>query len=211
MLDELQFACLGARAEPYAAFPTLVFRLRVTEPSADGVHAIALRCQIRVEPHLRRYLPAEVELLDDLFGAPSRWGDTLKPLQFANVSITVPAFRGTTEIDLPVPCSYDLEVAAGKYFAALDEGEVPLLMLFSGTVFARADNGFTVGQVPWHCEARHRLPVAVWQELMNRYFPETGWLRLRRDTLRALHRFKAERALATWDEAVELLLKETLG
>lgn len=210
-MNELQFDCLRARAEPHAAFPTLVFRLRVTDPSPDGVHAVALRCQIRVEPHLRRYGPAEVELLGDLFGDPSRWGDTLKPLQFANVSIMVPSFRGVTEVDVPVPCSYDLEVAAGKYFAALDDGEIPLLMLFSGTVFARSEHGFTVGQVPWHCETRHRLPVPVWRELMDRYFPETGWLRLRRDVLRALHRFKSERALATWDEAVEVLLKETPG
>ncbi len=210
-MNELRFDCLGARAEPHAAFPTLVFRLRVTEPSLDGVHAVALRCQIRVEPHLRRYGPAEAELLGDLFGDPSRWGDTLKALQFANVSVMVPAFRGITEVDVPVPCSYDLEVAAGKYFAALDDGEIPLVLLFSGTVFARSEGGFTVGQVPWRCEARHRLPVAVWRELMDRYFPETGWLRLRRDTLRALHRFKSERALPTWDETVEALLKEALG
>jgi hypothetical protein len=210
-VNELEFTCVGARAEAYAAFPTLVFRLRITEPSLEGVHAIGLRCQIRIEPHLRRYGPAEVELLGDLFGDPSRWGDTLKPLQFANLSIMVPAFTGTTEVDVPVPCSYDLEVAAGKYFAALGEGEIPLLMLFSGTVFARAERGFSVGQVPWHCETRHRLPVTVWRELMDRYFPDSGWLRLRRDTLRDLHRFKYERALATWDEALELLLKETPG
>jgi Family of unknown function (DUF6084) len=210
-VNELEFTCLGARAESYAAFPTLVFRLRITEPSSGGVHAIGLRCQIRIEPHLRRYDPAEMELLGDLFGDPSRWGDTLKPMQFANLSIMVPAFTGTTEVDVPVPCSYDLEVAAGKYFAALDDGEIPLLLLFSGTVFARAERGFSVGQVPWHCETRHRLPVGVWRELMDRYFPDSGWLRLRRDTLRELHRFKYERALATWDEALELLLKENSG
>ncbi|MGV9329538.1 DUF6084 family protein [Streptosporangium sandarakinum] len=208
-MDEIAFTCLGARAEPYAAFPTLVFRLRVTEPSSAGVHAVLLRCQIRVEPHLRRYGPAEAELLGDLFGDPSRWGDTLKPLHFASVSATVPAFRGVTEIDLPVPCSYDLEVAAGKYFAALEDGEIPLILLFGGTVFARAGNGFSVTQIPWHREARHRLPVGVWRELMDRYFPDSGWLRLNRGTLRALRRLKTERALATWDEAVELLLEES--
>jgi hypothetical protein len=210
-VNEIGFTCVGVRAEAYAAFPTLVFRVRITEPSPEGVHAIGLRCQIRIEPHLRRYDPTEVELLGDLFGDPTRWGDTLKPLQFANLSIMVPAFTGTTEVDVPVPCSYDLEVAAGKYFAALGEGEIPLLLLFSGTVFARAERGFSVGQVPWHCETRHRLPVSVWRELMDRYFPGSGWLRLRRDTLRELHRFKYERALATWDEALELLLKETSG
>ncbi|MCW2876514.1 MAG: hypothetical protein JWQ95_614 [Sphaerisporangium sp.] len=211
IVAEIRFDCRGVRADPYAAFPTLVFRLGVTEPEGDAVHAIALRCQIRIEPQRRRYAPGEMDLLADLFGHPSRWAETVKPLQFANISIMVPRFTGTTEIDLPVPCSYDLEVAAGKYFASLDDGEVPLLLLFSGTVFARAGEGFTVRQVPWNCEARQALPVSVWRELIDRYFPGSGWLRLHRDTLRALQLFKSGRALATWDEAMEVLLKEARG
>ncbi|GII84431.1 hypothetical protein Ssi03_24210 [Sphaerisporangium siamense] len=206
--SEIRFECLGVRADPHAASPTLCFRIGVHEPVGESVHAIALRVQIRIEPARRRHGPAESDLLADLFGHPSRWGDTVKPLQFATVSVMVPRFTGSTEVDLPVPCSYDLEVAAGKYFASLDDGEVPLLLLFSGTVFARSGEGFTVRQVPWHCEARQGLPVAVWRELMDRYFPGGGWLRLHRDTLRALQRFKSDRALATWDETVEALLKE---
>ncbi|MCW2899109.1 MAG: hypothetical protein JWO67_1374 [Streptosporangiaceae bacterium] len=207
-LTELGFECLGARPEAYAISPTLLLRLRITEPSGVGVHTIALRCQIRVEPQRRRYSATESEQLDDLFGDTARWGHSLQALQFANLSIMVPGFTGTTEIDLPVPCGYDMEVAAGKSFASLDDGEIPLLLLFSGTVFVRAESGFTVRPVPWDREARCRLPVAVWHELIELYFPGSGWLRLRRDTLRALHRFKSRRALATWDEAVERLLEE---
>ncbi|WP_433236692.1 DUF6084 family protein [Streptosporangium sp. CA-135522] len=207
-MGELDFACLGACADPFAASPTLQFRLRLTEPGGGAVQAVVLRCQIRIEPQRRRYTPEEAVLLGDLFGESSRWGNTLKPVQFANVSIMVPGFTGATELDLPVPVTYDLEVAAGKYFAALDEGEIPLLLLFSGTVFTRTAAGFTVQQVPWDREARHRLPVAVWRELMDRYFPGEGWLRLSRDTLRALHRFKSARALATWEDAVEALLAQ---
>ncbi|MEV7970515.1 DUF6084 family protein [Sphaerisporangium sp. NPDC088356] len=210
-MSEIRFDCRGVRVDPYAAFPTLLFRVGITEPAGEAVHAVALRCQIRVEPQRRRYDPREAELLTDLFGDPSRWGETVKPLQFANISIMVPRFTGATEIDVPVPCSYDLEVAAGKYFASLDEGEVPLLLLFSGTVFARAGEGFTVRPVPWHCEARQDLPVSVWRDMIDRYFPASGWLRLHRDTLRALQRFKSDRALATWDEVVEVLLKEAGG
>jgi hypothetical protein len=207
-LSELRFECLGARAEAHAVAPTLLLRLRITEPSPDGVHTIALRCQIRIEPRLRGYTAAESELLADVFGVPARWGETQQALQFASLSLMVPGFTGSTEVDLPVPCGYDMEVSAGHYFAALDDGEIPLLLLFSGTVFARSATGFTVRPVPWDREARCRLPVAVWQDLMNLYFPGSGWLRLRRDTLRALHRFKSSRALATWDEAVERLLQE---
>jgi hypothetical protein len=207
-LNELGFECVGARPEPHAVSPTLILRLRITEPSGTGVHTIVLRCQIRVEPRRRGYTGAESEQLGDLFGDTARWGETLQALQFATLSVMVPGFTGSTEVDLPVPCGYEMEVAAGKYFASLDRGEIPLLLLFSGTVFARTASGFTVRPVPWDREARYRLPLAVWHELIELYFPGSGWLRLRRDTLRALHRFKSRHALATWDEAVERLLEE---
>ncbi|MEU9885149.1 DUF6084 family protein [Sphaerisporangium sp. NPDC051011] len=208
---EIAFRCLGVRADPHAVFPTLCFRIGVTEPVGESVHAIALHTQIRIEPQGRRYDVGESALLADLFGDPSRWGETVRPLRFADVSVMVPRFTGSTEVDLPVPCGYDLEVAAGKYFASLDDGEVPMLLLFSGTIFARSGDGFVVRQIPWHCEARASLPVRVWRELMDRYFPGGGWLRLHRDTLRALQRFKSRRALATWDETVEVLLEEARG
>jgi hypothetical protein len=208
-MAELHFECLDARAEAFAVSPTIALRLRITAPAPAGVHAIALRCQIRVEPRRRRYTAAEAELLGGLFGDTARWGETLQALQFANLSLTVPGFTGVTEIDLPVPCSYDTEVAAGTYFASMEEGTVPLLLLFSGTVFAKAaGGGFTIRPVPWHCEARCPLPVAVWREVMDHYFPGSGWLRLRTETLQALLRFKSSRALATWDDVAERLLKE---
>jgi Family of unknown function (DUF6084) len=203
---DLAFDCLGVRADPYAASPTLVFRLRVAETGSRPVNAIALRCQLRIEPHRRRYSEAETPLLADLFGTPDRWGDTLKPLQFAAVAVMVPAFTGATEIDVPVPCSYDLEVAANKYFASLEDGEIPLILLFSGTVFVRTPTGFTVDQVPWTSEARQRVPVTVWREVMDRFFPGCGWLRLRRDTLAELQRYKAATALPGWDDVVADLL-----
>ncbi|MER7133657.1 DUF6084 family protein [Streptosporangium saharense] len=208
-MTELGFTCLDARPDPFAASPTLVFRLRLVEPEGGRVQAAVLRCQIRVEPRRRHYTSREAVLLGDLFGDPSRWGSTLTALQFANVSVTVPGFTGVTEVDVPVPVTYDLEVAAARYFAALDDGEIPLILLFSGTVFTRTPQGLSAGQVPWDREARHRLPVAVWRELMDHYFPGQGWLRLDRETLRELDRFKSARALPTWDETVRALLAQT--
>jgi hypothetical protein len=121
----------------------------------------------------------------------------------------VPSFTGTTEVDVPVVCTYDFEVGAAKYLHALSGGEVPMLLLFSGTAFRRTDDGrFEVEQVPWHLESRYRVPVAVWRELMDRFFPGGGWIRVHRDTLDALQRFKAERALPTWEDAFAALLKQ---
>ncbi len=202
------FDCVNAEPERYGAAPTLLFKLRISETSGESIHAIALRCQIRIQPHLRRYSPEEEEGMLDLFGDRGRWGDTLKPLQFANVSLMVPGFRGSTEIDVPVPCTYDFEVSAAKYFHSLTDGEIPLLLLFSGTVFEKGETGFSVSQVPWHKEASYRLPVAAWRQVMDLYFPESAWIRMRRDTLDALQAFKSRAVLPTWDDTLHALLKK---
>lgn len=205
-MAEFQFHCLGVHPELYAAAPTLVFRLRITEQTGVPVQAIMLRCQIRIQPALRRYSQVEQALLGDLFGEPTRWHETLKPLQFAFISLVVPRFQHAIEVDLPVPCTYDLEVASAKYCSFLETGEVPLLLLFSGTAFLEAPTGFTVEQLSWEGETAYRLPVAVWRALMDHYFPGSGWIRLSRETIAALQRYKADQALPTWEATIQQLL-----
>ena len=207
-MNDLQFKVVSGRAEPYAAVPTLMFALAIDQAGGDPVESIGLRCQIRIQPQKRRYTCTEEERLLELFGETPRWGDTLKPFLWTHVSTVVPGFAGSTVVDLPVPCSYDLEVAAAKYFHALDDGDIPTLFLFSGTVFVRSPAGLRVQQVPWEKEASYGLPVGVWRALMDAYFPQSGWLRLRRDTLDGLTRVKARRALATWDDVVTALLRD---
>ena len=202
----LRFACTGARPEPYAAGPSVQLDLRVT--ADEPVHTVALRTQIRIEPRRRRYTPSEGGRLTDLFGEPARWGDTLNPLQLATVATMVPGFTGSTTVPLAVPLTYDLDVAAAKYLHGLDDGDAPLLLLFSGTVFRGAPDRVQVGLVPWHEEAAFRLPVAVWRAAMDAHFPDAGWVRLRRETLEALRAYRSERVLPTWDDTVERLLKE---
>ncbi|MEV0600476.1 DUF6084 family protein [Streptomyces sp. NPDC050315] len=201
-MADLAFDCLGVRPEPYAAAPSLVFRLRITTRTGEDVRAVALRCQLRIQPSLRSYSDREARRLTGLFGDRHRWATTQQPLQLATVTAMVPAFAGTTEIDVPVPVSYDLEVACGQYFHALEDGEVPLLLLFSGTVFTAGG----IGMVPWERECAAVLPSAVWRALMDLYFPGCGWLRLRRETLDALLAFKHDRQLTTWEETVGALL-----
>jgi hypothetical protein len=212
-MADLTFGCARASAERYAATPTLTFSLTIAESTGARVHAIALRCQIRIEPHRRRYSAAEARRLHDLFGDTSRWAQTVKPIQLAMVSTMVPAFTGQTEVDLQVPCTYDLEVASARYLQGLDDGTIPLLLLFSGTVFtAPADeehaDGFSVQLIPWSAETAYRMPVSVWREVVDLHFPGSAWLRCGRDTLDALSAFKAEHALPTWDATLTALLKE---
>jgi len=204
----LRFACTGSRPEPHAAGPALQLDLRVEDGTGRRVHAVALRVQIRIDPRPRRYSAAETARLTDLFGEPNRWGDTLQPLQLATVPVLTPSFTNSTTVAVNVPLTYDLDIAAARYLHGLDEGEIPLTLLFSGTMFYAGDTGVQLGLVPWHEEAEHRLPVAVWRAAMDEHFPGSGWVRLRRDTLDRLAAFRSAHTLLSWDNAVERLLKE---
>lgn len=207
-VPELTFDCTGARAERYALAPAMSFSLRISETSGQRIEAIALRCQFRIEPARRRYSPAEAERLNDLFGDTQRWAETLRPLQFTTVSVMVPGFAGATDLDLPVPLTYDLEIGATRYFAGLDGGEVPLLLLFSGTVFAVTDGRMSVTQVPWSKEAAFRLPVQTWRAAIDAHFPNSAWIKLSTATLDDLLRYKAALGLPTWEAVVQALLAQ---
>src|SRR5215813_1645432 len=173
-MPELNFDVEGAEPVPFAASPLLAFRLRVMETgSCNGegtpIQSVALRCQVRIEPTRRRYMGEEPERLRDLFGEPALWDRALKSMLWAQTSIIVPPFTGSTVVDLPVPCTYDFNVAATKYFYALEDGEVPLCLLFSGTIFYQAQDGsLQVAPVSWEKEATYRMPVRVWKDMMER-------------------------------------------
>jgi hypothetical protein len=205
---DLVFDCTGARADKYAVVPQMQLTLRISETSGQRVEAIALRCQIRIEPARRRYSADEWDRLTDLFGETQRWADTLKPMQFTNLSIMVPGFSGSTEIDLAVPLTYDMEIGATRYFAGLDEGEVPLLLLFSGTVFSLIGAQMSVTQVPWSKETSYRLPVSTWREAIDAHFPNSSWIRLSSTAMDELLEYKTRRALPTWEATVLSLLDE---
>jgi hypothetical protein len=205
-VSEYQFSVLDVVAEPYAVAPQLTARLRIAETSGQRIHAIALRCQVRIEPQRRRYDEAEGDGLRGLFGERERWADTLKPFLWMQCNTTVQGFTGETEADLALPCTYDLEVIGTRYLHALNAGDVPLTLLFSGTIFTRGETGFAVEQVPWTCEAKHSLPVAVWRQMIESYFPNTGWIRLNTDTLAALADYRSRHGMTSWDETMQKLL-----
>lgn len=205
-MTELAFEVLDVQPQQHAASPHLLFRLRVTESSGAVVHAIALRTQLRIEPQRRRYNAAEQEGLADLFGTSDRYSTTLKPFLWTHATAMVQGFEGSREFDLPVACTYDFDVSATKYLHALRGGDVPLVLLFSGTVFTRGDTGFAVEQLSWSLEAQCRLPVASWHQLMDLYFPGGGWIRLDRETIAALARHRSSRGLTSWEQTIADLL-----
>jgi|SRR5919197_2145516 hypothetical protein len=206
---ELSFRAEGAAPVEYAAVPTLGIHLRVDSLGGEPIRSVLLDTQIQIAARLRSYEASEQERLHDLFGTPDRWRDTLRTLPWTRLTVVVPPFRGSTLVELPVTCTYDLEVAAANYLSALDDGEVPLELLFSGSVFYSAPDGrLQTARIPWTKEVEYALPVSVWRETMDRHFPGSAWLRLSRDCYDRLRAYRARNALPSWDRAIESLLRE---
>ena len=203
---ELDFAITAAEPLAHAAGPTLRFELEITSPAA--IRSIALNAEIRIAATRRAYDAAAQTRLVELFGRPEDWGRNLHSLHWTTANVTVLPFSGRTSVDVLVPCSYDLEVAGAKYLNALEDGDVPLEFMFSGTVFYTADDGrLQVARISWEKETAYRLPVAVWQETIERHFPGAGWLRLDRRTFERLSDYKARHTLLTWEDTIEALLR----
>jgi hypothetical protein len=210
-MPDLNFEVEGAEPLAHAAAPQLVFKLAIRDALAgEGgvISSVALRCQIRIDPMRRRYGAQEQERLLDLFGEPARWGSTLRSLLWTHTGMIVPAFAGRTTVELPVPCSYDFNIASTKYFYALEEGEAPLSLLFSGTVFHAEEDGgpLRASPISWEKETGFRLPVRVWKAMMELYYPNSAWLNLRRDVFDRLYRYRSRHGLPTWEQAIERLL-----
>ena len=206
-MPDLQFQVEEVAPITHAASPTLAFKLRISNAVAnEAIHSIGLRCQVQIEPTRRHYGAQEREQLAELFGESERWSQTLRPILWANVSLNLAGFQESTVIDLPVPCSFDFNVAVTKYIHGLEEGDLPVSLLFSGTIFHAGRSGLQVAQIPWDREVRYRVPLRVWREMMDAYYPNTAWLCLRRDVFERLYQYKSRHGIPTWEQAVERVL-----
>ncbi|MCA1738558.1 MAG: DUF6084 family protein, partial [Actinobacteria bacterium] len=190
-MPDLDFGVESAEVLGYAAVPSLLFKLRIENLEEEPIRSVSLNTQVRIAATQRHYETAEQERLLEVFGEPHRWGNTLRSLLWTHTVLQVPPFSGSTVVDMPVTCTYDLDVVAAKYFHALEDGEVPLEFLFSGAVFyAGEGGGLQVARISWEKEAEFRLPVRVWKEMMERYFPNSAWIRLQKDAFEQLYDYK---------------------
>ena len=207
-MPDLNFKLEEAAVVPFAIAPTLALKLRIANADpAEAIHTVALRCQIQIDVTRRRYAAEEQASMRDLFGEPERWSQTLRSLLWTHVSVVVPGFTGSTVAELPIHCTFDFNVAVTKYVEGLTGGEIPLNLLFSGTVFyAGPDEVLQVAPISWEKEARFSLPVKVWREMMDAYYPNTAWLNLRRDVFDRLYQYKMQHGIPTWEQALESVL-----
>ncbi len=205
-MPDLDFAVTQATVLPYAATPSLLFKLSIANRSPESVRSIMLRVQVQIAAAQRHYNGTEQAQLVELFGTPDRWGTTVKPLLWTQTIVLVPAFEVQTVVDLPLPCTYDFEVVSAKYFHALEAGTVPLEFLFSGTIFYAGKLGLQAAQISWEKEATYAMPISLWQALMEHYFPNSAWLRVRRDLFDRLYAYKTQIGVNSWEATLERLL-----
>jgi hypothetical protein len=207
-MPDLSFKIEEAVVVPFAVAPTLAFTLRINNAvPEETIHTVALRCQIQIDVTRRRYTSQEQNRMRDLFGEPNRWSQTLRSMLWTHANVVVPSFQGTTTADLPVPCTFDFNVAATKYFGGLTDGEIPLHLMFSGTVFyADTNDVLQVVPISWEQEARFKLPLQVWRDMMDSYYPNSVWLNLRRDVFDRLYQYKTRHGIPTWEQALEKIL-----
>lgn len=206
-MPDLDFKIVGLETATRGLMPLLHFKLKIMTAASEPIQALLLNAQIQIQSPQRSYTASEKEKLVELFGAPERWGQTLRNRLWTHANVTVGNFTSETEAVLSVPCSYDLNIAGAKYFYALDSGEIPLLFLFSGSIFYTTPEGrLQVERVSWNKECAYRLPVQEWKTLMERHYPNTGWLYLQRETLDRLWAYKRQSGLATWEQTIEQLL-----
>jgi hypothetical protein len=208
-IPELAFTVVDAARMDYAAVPTLRFSLRVASVERRPIRSVLLDTQIQIAARRRPYDAGEQERLFELFGPPAGWGASLRTLLWARTTLVIPPFTDSTVVEVPLVCSYDLDVAASRYFDALEGGEVPVEFLFSGSVFySGTDGGLQTARLSWNHEAEFRLPVALWKSTLEQYFRGTAWVRLRKDSFDRLAAYKASRALGSWEAAIDALLED---
>jgi hypothetical protein len=208
-MPDLDFKVDDVQVQPYSAVPTLNFKLNIQQASAPvAIHSIVLRCQIRIEPARRQYAGAEHERLLELFGRPAQWHQTLRSMLWTNASVMVPAFDSSIVVDLPVQCSFDFNVAVTKYFDALEDGQVPLCFLFSGTVFYTPPDGtLQTAPISWEKEAAFRMPISAWKAMVQQHYPGVAWLCLDKSVFDRLREFKRKTGHVSLDAALDELLQ----
>ena len=210
-MPDLDFKILGVEPTVHGLTPLLHFKLGITNtPPNETIQSVILQTQIQIQAPGRAYNENEKPKLIDLFGTPDQWKTTLRARLWTLANTTVRSFAGETEAVLPVPCSFDLNVAGSKYFYALEDGEVPLLFLFSGTIFYAAPDGhLQVQQISWNKECTYSMPVRVWKEMMNYHYPNSAFISLRREVFDRLENYKRGANVSSWDDTIERLLTKS--
>lgn len=209
-MPDLAFAVTGVRAVADGWIPLLEFTLEIqSRPECEDVRALLLQIEVHIQPSegtSRRMLSACPGESSAARGSGVAAG-AARRYRWTHVHTTVPAFAGTIAVPLLVPCSYDLNLAATRWFAACASDTVELAFEVGGTIIHMGDGaGLQVQPIPCGRDAIFAIPGATWMAMMEQHYPNSAWLYCRRDVIERLHAFKSDGDFDTWEEALEELL-----
>ncbi len=209
-MPDLRFEIISSHVRQYAAVPTLVFNLQITNDTPnEEVYAAALKCQIIIEATKRTYDTETKRRLYELFGEAERWNETVGTTFWQIITVPVPRFTDQIVLEINVPCSEDQAIAAAKYFYGVRDGIVPLAFLFSGTLFFKdVEDNLQITLIPWEKEASCKMPAALWQEMMDTHFPNSRWLKVSKDIYDKLVRYKSRNNFQTLENCLGDILEE---
>ena len=140
---------------------------RIDCPCGQQVRSVSLDVQMhiaRAPPALRR---GAHELLFELFGPPAAGARPCA--RCPGRACRTPCRRSQARrswISRAVPLR--LRGARREYLDALADGEVPLELLFSGTLFYAGESGqLQAGRISWDGDAEYRMPVRAWRDTID--------------------------------------------
>jgi hypothetical protein len=177
-----------------------------------SICSVTLAVQVRIAPRRRAHDGAAKERLGEVLGTSEPWASSLHSLLWTRTVVAVPPFVEKTRVTVPLPCSYDLEVAANQVLHGLRDGAVPLELHFGGTLFyAHTDGRLRTALLPWDDGLVFDLASRAWWEAIDRFFPASAWLRIDRRTFDRLHAHRRRGHLLTWDATIADLLERSDG
>ena len=84
-------------------------------------------------------------------------------------------------------------------------------LVLAADLYEPAGGALQIEQIPWDREAKYRLPVRIWKEMIDIYYPNVAWLCLRRDVFEKLSQYKMDRGIPTWEETLESIIPASKG
>ena len=208
-MPDLSFQVEGVEVVANAATPLLAFKLRLSDANPEQtIHTVALRCQIQLEVTRRKYTAEDQERL-----ARSVW--RTQPLgpdpakSFVDARQSGRAFVHREQpwsifpcrvrsISMWLPPNISTGWRTGKCRFACSSAAPFSMPVREGSL--------QVAPISWDKEARFKLPVKIWRDMMESYYPNSAWLCLHKDAFDRLYQYKVTHGIPTWEEVLESII-----
>ena len=173
------------------------FVAAIDSRAAHAIRSVLLDVQIQIAAPAAVYDPGRAGAAGRAVRRARALGHTLRTLLWLRTTVVVPPFTGATVVDLRRAVHLRLR----GHGVALPRTRSTTARCRSSSCSAGPSStpapagALQTARIALGREAEYRLPVAVWRETMDSYFPGSAWLRLRPRRLRPAVAYRARHAL----------------